>query len=272
MRPVQPAVSVVRKKQPPGYRFSSACYEQIQLILVTRGALYCKGHKEDSSSELGPGMFALLRLGGAFTLTCRGMGYTGMGVIRTGEAPAALKGEPVTGLADGRVRLLSELVARHMDAPLPESPGALRALGEAMIWEVLALARERQAPEDRDWAAAVKTLLETSVGSGRPVREALASLPVSYRQLGRRFGARYGTSPKAYLERRRLDEARRLLISTSMSVTSIAVELGYSSSQHFAARFRRATGRTPSDCRREAGGTSARTQGDAKVRGGRRPG
>jgi len=41
-----------------------------------------------------------------------------------------------------------------------------------------------------------------------------------------------------------------LLAATPMEITSIAIELGYSSSQRFAAQFRRMVGRTPSEYRR----------------------
>jgi len=110
--------------------------------------------------------------------------------------------------------------------------------------------RERRAPEGRDWAAAARTAIDLNIGTGRPLHQTLANLPLSYRQLARCFQARYGASPKEYLERARIDEARRLLSGTALEIISIAVELGFSSSQHFAASFRRLTGCTPSEYRR----------------------
>lgn len=54
-----------------------------------------------------------------------------------------------------------------------------------------------------------------------------------------------GLSPQLYMERIRVREAGRRLTETDQSVTQIAMDLGYASSQHFATAFRRVTGRTP---------------------------
>lgn len=54
-----------------------------------------------------------------------------------------------------------------------------------------------------------------------------------------------GLSPQLYIERIRIREAGRRLAETDQSVTQIAMDLGYASSQHFATAFRRVTGRTP---------------------------
>lgn len=237
--------SVIRKIQPPRYSFETKAYDQAQLICVMEGELWYDGHERDETLALHPGMFVLLRGGSAFALLCRDAGYTGIGVGVTGDLPAALQGAALAGVGDSRMRVLIDLIARHMDAPLPESARILRGFGEAMVWEVLALMRERRAPERRDWATAARTALDLNVGTGRPVREVLASLPVSYRQVTRCFRERYGTSPKSYHELLRINEARRLLGETRMEITAIAVELGYSSSQHFASQFRGLVGCTP---------------------------
>ena len=43
----------------------------------------------------------------------------------------------------------------------------------------------------------------------------------------------------------RLSRAKQLLTETSLSITSIALELGFSSSQHFCAQFARGEGMPP---------------------------
>jgi len=48
-----------------------------------------------------------------------------------------------------------------------------------------------------------------------------------------------------------MDAARRLLRETKKSVISVALAVGYSSPSHFAHRFRRETGLSPSDYRRQ---------------------
>jgi AraC-like DNA-binding protein len=56
-------------------------------------------------------------------------------------------------------------------------------------------------------------------------------------------------SPAEYLTRCRIDAAARLLAEGGRSVTDVALECGFSSSQYFATVFRRITGRAPSETR-----------------------
>ena len=49
----------------------------------------------------------------------------------------------------------------------------------------------------------------------------------------------------------RMDEAKRLLRETKQSIVAIALDLGYSNPSHFAQLFRRETGFSPSDYRRQ---------------------
>lgn len=55
-----------------------------------------------------------------------------------------------------------------------------------------------------------------------------------------------GYTPLHYLERVRIEEAYRRLKKTEQSITSIAHDLGYKSSQHFATVFKRFSGISPS--------------------------
>lgn len=67
----------------------------------------------------------------------------------------------------------------------------------------------------------------------------------------RLFKAATGVSPSQYHINLRMEEARRLLRETKMSVVDIALEVGYTNPSHFAQLFRRETGLSPSDYRRQ---------------------
>ncbi len=67
----------------------------------------------------------------------------------------------------------------------------------------------------------------------------------------RLFKSAMGVSPSHYYITLRLDEARRLLRETKKSVVDIALDVGYSNPSHFAQLFRRVTGLSPSDYRRQ---------------------
>lgn len=65
------------------------------------------------------------------------------------------------------------------------------------------------------------------------------------------FRTTIGLTPRDYLGRLRLREACQALSGTSEDITSIAMRLGYPSSQYFATAFRRHTGRSPRTYRAE---------------------
>jgi AraC family transcriptional regulator len=65
------------------------------------------------------------------------------------------------------------------------------------------------------------------------------------------FKRAMGVSPSRYHIMLRMDEARRLLRETKNSVVNVALEVGYTNPSHFAQLFRRETGLSPSDYRRQ---------------------
>jgi AraC family transcriptional regulator len=67
----------------------------------------------------------------------------------------------------------------------------------------------------------------------------------------RLFKAATGVAPSRYHMDLRINEARRLLRETKMSVVDVALEVGYANPSHFARLFRRETGLSPSDYRRQ---------------------
>jgi transcriptional regulator GlxA family with amidase domain len=76
----------------------------------------------------------------------------------------------------------------------------------------------------------------------------------SARQFSRRFKAAFGLPPRNYVERLRLDEARRRLLDLHQTVQSIAVEVGYTSDDAFRRAFERRFGMSPGAYRRQSAG------------------
>ena len=66
-----------------------------------------------------------------------------------------------------------------------------------------------------------------------------------------------GSTPMEYLFRMRMERAKTLLRETDIKIIDIAFDCGYGTSQYFANTFKQATGATPSEYRRHAGGLSA---------------
>lgn len=76
-----------------------------------------------------------------------------------------------------------------------------------------------------------------------------ASLSSSY--LSRSFKKVTGNSFRNYLNIIRIDAAEKLLITTELSVTEVALECGYNDVSYFAAWYRKIKGITPSDLRKQ---------------------
>ena len=77
------------------------------------------------------------------------------------------------------------------------------------------------------------------------------------RHFSRRFKTEFGTSPADFVERLRLDEARRRLSSGDNSIENVGVSVGFKSADAFRRAFERRLGVTPSDYRRRFGKISA---------------
>jgi len=110
----------------------------------------------------------------------------------------------------------------------------------------------------------VDELVETAIGR---------AIDVMYNQMGERvtlddmaraamfskfhfsriFQRATGISPARFLSAMRLQEAKRLLLATSLSVTEISQRVGYQSMGTFSSRFRNSVGISPSTYRRLGG-------------------
>jgi AraC-like DNA-binding protein len=68
----------------------------------------------------------------------------------------------------------------------------------------------------------------------------------------RLFARAFGETPHEFLTRRRIEEAKKLLLAENQSVTDICFDVGYESLGSFSVRFRSLTGLSPAAFRREA--------------------
>lgn len=84
---------------------------------------------------------------------------------------------------------------------------------------------------------------------------------LSASRLGHRFREVVGVSPMHYVEQLRIERAKQLLTTTSLSVKEVARQVGYQTQFYFSLRFKRRTGRSPKAFRASPGGRVAASRG-----------
>ena len=88
--------------------------------------------------------------------------------------------------------------------------------------------------------------------SRAPRMEELAAFEgVHPAELARSFRRHFGCTAGEYLRHARIDAARRLLRTSDRGLAALALDLGFASQSHFCTSFRRLTGYTPQQYRRQ---------------------
>lgn len=225
------------KAQPAGYRNVLRGYPQFMLLAVWDGELLVDGRAQ------GPGRWVVLPPGIDTVLSSPRIGYRGC-FVEAHPADCRTARRVHLGRCDGALgAAMAQVRAELAD---PGGDGLL-----AHLWPTLLLQALRRCPAASDAGradpvAAAKRRLEAHLYTDDPVESILAGVGIGRRQLARLFQAREGCPPKRWLLRRKIEEARLRLALPGMSVTQVAFDLGFPSSQHFATTFRRLTGSTPS--------------------------
>ena len=88
-----------------------------------------------------------------------------------------------------------------------------------------------------------------------PVQELAQLLGLSASHFCRAFKCTFGTSPRHYVLRRRVEVAQGLMLTTSEPLSSIAVRCGMCDQSHFTRSFHRIVGETPYTWRRTRRGS-----------------
>lgn len=177
--------------------------------------------------------------------------------VRTERFPAAY------ALSDAGLYLAHRALLGRMGRVAPADPLEAEERMIGLVGSAIAVSRRaeegRRSPVRRetrrahqDTAAAAMALL--AVGPERPIGlERLATaVGVSPFHLCRLFKRETGLSVHRYRNRLRLREALERLMEPATDLTSIALDVGFSSHSHFTDAFRREFGASPSETRRKA--------------------
>jgi AraC-like DNA-binding protein len=141
---------------------------------------------------------------------------------RIGRLHAALARPEDALEGASRLAFVVERVAQHLSGRPPSAPA-----------------------RDRGVARQLRELLDASVPEGCTLDDAAARLDVTPTHLIRAFGREYGMPPHQYLTGRRVELARRLLLS-GRPPAQVAALAGFYDQSHLTRHFRRMLGTTPS--------------------------
>jgi AraC family transcriptional regulator len=102
----------------------------------------------------------------------------------------------------------------------------------------------RAGPVDRRLRRAIE-FMHDNYSRELALEEIAAAAYLSEYHFARLFKQIMGVTPHVYLANLRLERARKLLTSTSLSISEIAARVGYQSQSHFTKIFKSVTGLTP---------------------------
>jgi AraC-like DNA-binding protein len=140
------------------------------------------------------------------------------------------------------------LLTREAAVPRPHRPIALSLAVDSLVIEATRLFLGQPVipalpQHNAVWRA--RQLLEDHPTQSWPLARLAKAAGLSPCHLALRFRQDLGIPPHQFLLRARVDFAKRLLRESDQPITEIALESGFSSSQHFAGAFRKLTNLSP---------------------------
>lgn len=116
---------------------------------------------------------------------------------------------------------------------------------------LLKILTQRYTSDKSSPAKELHRFIEQNYKEDISIAKAAGDLSYSTSHLIRLFQKEYEISPKQYITVLRITDAKDLLINTSLSVSEISEREGFGSSSQFIFQFRKITGETPLQYRRE---------------------
>ena len=97
--------------------------------------------------------------------------------------------------------------------------------------------------------ATAQEKIESSYHDTGTIEEMIRDIPASRRNMVRRFKQVTGITPIEYLQRTRIEAAKKMLLQTSLQMTEVIYNTGYNDPKAFRKVFRKSVGMTPSEYR-----------------------
>ena len=149
-------------------------------------------------------------------------------------------------------KLLAELRRCEEQIHEPDTPDRIDLLAVRLITEVISQSRRnsRVLPHQND-IRQIAAYIESHFNEPLDFSSLAAKSGMSLRSFFRHWKENYRESPAQFLLSCRMEFAKHLLLRSSMNISQIADNAGFSSSGYFVQSFKRYYGKTPAAMRRE---------------------
>jgi AraC-like DNA-binding protein len=141
--------------------------------------------------------------------------------------------------------ILDDLIARNLGPGNPLKGLQVRNKLVEFLLQVIYYGRKRAAPETLHPLKSVLECINSRLDQKLSVPELARLAGVSVSRFKAKFKRIMGMPPGEYILRKKVERAQELLSTGNATVTGVAFELDFSSSQYFATVFKRYTGKNP---------------------------
>ncbi|WP_416973818.1 helix-turn-helix transcriptional regulator [Streptomyces sp. 4F14] len=138
---------------------------------------------------------------------------------------------------------------RHAVTAVPTAPPHATAAVWAALWRIAELPGSEGDGQVHPFVAAARAHVEERLAGPLSVPDVARAVGISHTHLTRVFRAETGRTVVAYIRHRRLQRARHLLLSSTLSVTAVAAAVGIADLQAFNKACRRELGASPREIR-----------------------
>jgi AraC family transcriptional regulator len=151
-------------------------------------------------------------------------------------------------------QFLAEALNQLVHLSLNDSSAAKGTIADLRVEEILIRLMQTQARTYLEWEhkrltnhplAAVVQYIKNHLDENLDAEILSKKACMSKASFYRKFTQEMGLSPGAYVQEQRIQQAKNLLVTTSLSIAEVAYAVGFKNCAHFATFFKKKVGKTP---------------------------
>lgn len=233
---------------------------EYQLLYITEGeGIFNSAHAKDIPLKAGdlfllfPGEWHTYHPTGKNGWKSYWIGFKGKNVDDRVKAGFLSVDKPIyhVGFSADIIRLYEEAYKRAQEEA-PYSQQILAGIVNHLVGLMYALERSMELSKDHtrvDMINLARLRIRESLEVDLTIQQVAEELGVSYSNFRKRFKEFTGISPALYQQDLRLQRAKELLATTTLSIKEIAYRLRFESPDYFSSKFKIKTGKKPSEFR-----------------------